>query len=477
MNRSIKLLFIAIVLIGAAVMAFLTREWLKRRATAPPATPSSAPLPPGAEDTANRIILGELAQQNLGLSAQSMSTETYWKTISVVGMVVDRPGVSDREVVAPAIGVINTILRVPGDSVQPGELLFMLRLTSESLHNTQAELFKATENIKIAQARLERLRAIGDAIGAAQLIDVENEITRQEAAAKALRHELRVHGFSPGDVEAVETGSLLRELPILAPAEDTAARPARASGNGPTQDAGQASPSALEMQRLDVEVGQQVQAGQALCLLSNHQVLAVEGRAFREETTLLEKSIKERWPVTIDFQEADSSDWPLLDQTFRISHLANVIDPATRTFAFLIPVANQARQVSNPDGTQVLWRFRPGQKVRIEVRVEALDDVFVLPADAVAREGADAYVFTQNVNSFTRVPVHVVYHDRQHVVVANDGALPTYAKEGQQRTIAAVVQNAAPQLNRMLKAGSNAIPKGFHVHADGSLHKNEDEGK
>ena len=31
--------------------------------------------------------------------------------------------------------------------------------------------------------------------------------------------------------------------------------------------------------------------------------------------------------------------------------------------------------------------------------------------------------------------------------------------------------------DRMAKAGSSATPTGYHVHADGSLHKNEDEGK
>src|SRR5262249_14154068 len=127
----------------------------------------------------------------------------------------------------------------------------------------------------------------------------------------------------------------------------------------------------------------------------------------------------------------------------------------TRTFAFLIPIENQSREVSIAAGTRLLWRFRPGQKVRIQVRVEELSNVFVLPADAIVRDGADAFLFTQNVNTFERVPVHVVYHDRLHVVISNDGALPTLTRGDQQRSIAAVVQRAAPQLNRMLRAGSN----------------------
>jgi len=63
------------------------------------------------------------------------------------------------------------------------------------------------------------------------------------------------------------------------------------------------------------------------------------------------------------------------------------------------------------------------------------------------------------------------------VAIANDGSLPTYKKGNDRWTIPAVVLNAAAQLNRMTKSGSGETPKGFHIHADGSLHKNEDESK
>ena len=95
----------------------------------------------------------------------------------------------------------------------------------------------------------------------------------------------------------------------------------------------------------------------------------------------------------------------------------------------------------------------------------------------VVIEDADAFVFTQNVNTFERKSVHVLFRDRDQVVLANDGTFPTYKKGQEQWTIPAVVRNAAPQLNRMTKAGSSDVPKGFHIHADGSLHKNEDEVK
>ena len=109
----------------------------------------------------------------------------------------------------------------------------------------------------------------------------------------------------------------------------------------------------------------------------------------------------------------------------------------------------------------MLWRFRPGQRVRLLVRAEKIDNVFILPADAVVREGAEAYVFRQNGDVFDRKPVYVLYQDRQQVVVANDGSVPPGIY---------VAQTGAAQLNRMVKSQSGTMPKGFHVHSDGSVH-------
>ena len=69
------------------------------------------------------------------------------------------------------------------------------------------------------------------------------------------------------------------------------------------------------------------------------------------------------------------------------------------------------------------------------------------------------------VGYFLRV---TLLQDRQHIVLANDGSLLPGMF---------VVQSAAAQLNRMVKAGTSGVPKGYHIHADGSLHKNEGEGK
>ncbi len=467
--RFLKLVAAVTLLAGVGVSGYFTRErWL------PLVVPSHARTIAVPEDQANeaaappgKIIVNEQAQENLGLTARKLQSQTYWKTITVPGMVVDRPGLSDRGVVAPATGVIAKVYHVPGDTVRPGDVLFTLKLLSESLHQTQSDLFRSTQDITLAQAQKKRLKESAGAVPEARMIEVDNQMTRLDVAVKAYRQELLNRGFTPAMLDGVAGGTFVNEFNIVAPARTVAAMSladAVSSSGSPAEP-----PPTYEVQELKADLGQQVQAGQALCTLADHQLLAVEGRAFRDETPLLERSVMERWPVEVDFQEEASANWGEVNQTFHIRHLSNTIDPVNRTFAFLMPLENQSRVIKDGERTQTLWRFRPGQRVRLQVRVEEMKNVFVLPADAVTRDGPEAFLFTQNVNTFTRRPIRVLLQNRQQVVVANDGSFPpgTYA-----------VQSAAAQLNRMVKAGgASGVPKGYHVHADGSLHKNEDEGK
>jgi cobalt-zinc-cadmium efflux system membrane fusion protein len=453
------------VLGGLAAAGYLTRDlWLPL--LVPREKRESAAVEPGGDAPAavSKIIVNEQAQTNLGLTAKALKPQTFWKTIPVPGMVVDRPGLSDRSVVAPAAGVVTRVAHVPGDTLKPGDVLFTLKLLSEALYQTQTDLFKATEDIKLALAERARLVTLKDTVAGSRVIEKDGEILRLRVAASAYRQDLLNRGFGPGLVDGVAEGKFVNEISVVVPPPPKPPGKTLASIGGTADQA-----TEFELQDLKVEPGQQVTAGQTLCTVANHQLLALEGRAFRDETPLLETSVREKWPVEVDFQEDAAARWGEVNQAFRIRHLANTIDPTNRTFAFLIPFENQSRVVEDEGRTQRLWRFRPGHKVRLHVRVEKLENVFVLPADAVARDGPEAFVFTQNVNTFERVPVRVLLQDRQQVVVANDGSMPAGTF---------VVQSAAAQLNRMVKAGgASGVPKGYHIHADGSLHKNEDEGK
>ena len=327
----------------------------------------------------------------------------------------------------------------------------------------QSELFKTSKEIEITKEKKERLSLAVGSIPESRMIEIDNQLRRLAVAAQAYRTELQTRGLTPDQINGVAEGKYVSEIDVNTPrSRSLSSKLLSGLLVSRLASRSQAEPS-FEVQELRVELGQQVQAGTALALLSNHQALYIEGRAFRKESPLLERAAKEGWPVQVEFMEEETSRWPVIETAFTIRHIANTIDTASRTFAFYLPLVNQSRSFEKDDRTLMLWRFRPGQKVRLDVRVEKLDNVFVLPADAVVREGPEAYVFRQNGDLFDRKPVRVVYQDRKHVVIANDGSIPPGLF---------VAQNGATQINRVLKSGSGGLPAGFHMHADGSIHSN-----
>jgi hypothetical protein len=74
--------------------------------------------------------------------------------------------------------------------------------------------------------------------------------------------------------------------------------------------------------------------------------------------------------------------------------------------------------------------------VQLDIPVETWPDRIVLPAEAVAQDGVESYVFTPKGNRFVRRSVHVEYRDSTSAVIASDGELvpgdlvmPTGAKQ------------------------------------------------
>jgi biotin carboxyl carrier protein len=482
-SRIVRVLVGVAVVAGIAAGGYFTRDtWLLWFQTDHATEPAAGEKK--HEASAEKVILTDQAITNLGITAKPLKPTTYWKSLAVSGVVIELPGRSDRSVVAPATGVVTAVHRFPGDTVQPGDALFTLKLLSESLHLTQTELFKAATDIRLAQAQRRLLVTPSGVVSEPRLLELDNQIARLEAASKAHRQELLNRGLTAAQIDAVAEGNFVREIAVRW----------RHESNGSPPDVPARPNSAHQMQELKVELGQQVQAGQTLCLITDHRVLAVEGRVFHDEVPLVDRAAREGWPVEIDFgadNRGDRGAAALVAETaglpagagplpavvalsalatdgrlppaqdFTIRFIATVADPDTRTFAFRVNLVNQ-RQVIERDGrAQTLWRFRPNQPVRIHLRTEPLDNVFVLPADAVVREGPEWFVFIQNVNTFERVSVRALVRERDRVVIANDGAVPSGSF---------VAQSAAAQLNRALKSATTTVPKGFHVHADGSIH-------
>ena len=406
------------------------------------------------------LELSPQARQNLKLVSRPAKLSNYWRSIIVPGEITDRPGLSDRGVTSPAVGVVTQVHAFAGDTVRPGDRLFTLRLVSEYIHNTQSELFKVTRDIELETEKRQRLAQIGEgAIPQVRIIEVDQQLRRLQAASESYRQDLLTRGLSLDQIAEVAAGTFVATVDVVAP-PPLALPPSVTAVASPA--AANASDIAYEVQELKVDLGTQVQAGQLLSVLSNHGLLYIAGHAFKREASSLERAAREHWPIRVEFAEDDAASWPALGQTFEIRHLSNTVDLTSRTFDFFVPLTNQSRSYMKDGKTFVVWRYRPGQRVRLHVPVEELKEAIVLPAAAVVREGPEAYVFRQNGDLFDRRPIRVLHEDRLNIVIANDGSVaPGWY----------LAQGSAASLNRVLKAQSaSGTPVGVHVHADGTVH-------
>ncbi len=453
--------------VGLAAGGYLTRDrWLPLLARPKPAAADHEThevLPVAAAAAADTLELSQQARKNLQLVSRPARLGTFRRTIDLPGRVVDRPGRSDRGVTSPAVGIVTMIHAFPGDTVGPGDRLFTLRLLSEYIQTTQSELFKVTREIELENEKRNRLAQISDgAIAPVRLIEVDQQLRRLAAASQSYRQELLARGLSPEEIDQIVGGQFVTSIDVAAPQpqqELALPEPAATAADRVDADDG---PITYEVQELTVELGSQVQAGQLLAMLADHRQLFIAGHAFKRETPLLERAARAHWPIEVEFAEDDPTAWPALGQTFEIQHFSNTIDPETRTLDFFIPLINQASRYTKAGSNFLVWRFRPGQRVRLHVPVEELEGVIVLPAGAVVQDGPEAYVFRQNGDLFKRLPVHLLHADRRQAVLANDGSVaPGWY----------LAQSSAAILNRVLKEQtSSGMPVGVHVHADGTVH-------
>ena len=460
----LRVLTVVAVVAALGIGAFFTRaHWIPMFSPMAVDSQVEQPAPPVEEPKV--LKLTPQARKNLGVVAKPATLQTYWRKIQVPGEVVDRPGHSDRGITSPAVGVVTQVHAFPGDTVSPGDRLFTLRLFSEYLQNTQKEYFSSTRETEFIEAELNRVRPLADrgGISKSRIIELENQLRRQEAVLQAHRQDLLTRGLNPKQIEKVSEGTFVSTVDVVAPPLIGERSGSSSVQQSVLQEAeSQTVGFAYEVQELDAELGQQVQAGQLLSMLANHRSLYLKGHAFKREAPFLENAAQNRWGITVGFAEDDPAHWPELEQKFEIRHLSNAIDTESRTFDFFLELKNQARSYVKDGATFLVWRFRPGQRVRLHVPVEKLDDVIVLPSAAVVREGPEAYVFQQNGDLFNRIPVQVLHEDRLHIVLANDGSV----KPGLY-----IAQGSAASLNRVLKAqAASGMRADVHVHADGTVH-------
>ena len=401
-----------------------------------------------AHGDANSLELSIQARKNIGLNEPLKVTLTpFTKTISVPGIVVERPGRSVIEVTASMTGVITRIYPIEGQAVEPGEKLFDLRLTHEELVQAQAELLKTAEELDVNAREIARIEDLikERALPGKQLLERQYERQKLEAGLRAQRQALLLHGLTGEQIDSIlKTRTLLQNLTVAVPA---------------TTDAGGMSPAGtlFQIQSLKVAQGQHVTAGDTLAVLTDHAQLYIEGQGFERDVKHINRAADESVLVSATLEAEGQT--PEVVPGLRILYLAPRIDAESRTLDFYVTLPNEKVRDSKLDDTHrfIAWRFRPGQRVQLDIPIETLTNRIVLPAEAVAQDGPETYVFIPNGNRLDRRSVHVEYRDPKWVVIANDGSLfpgDLVAGTGAQQL----------QLALKNKAGGGIDPHAGHNH-------------
>ena len=424
----------------------------------PQTTPASAGTlhgSPGNISKGSSVFLSRKSRDNIGLTVVPLVLTTAWKVVELPAVMVDRPGVSDRGVTAPIDGTIVFIHAFPGTTVAPHAPLFTIRLVSDQVHKSQLELFQATREIDIANRQYRRLSELASsgALAQSRIYEIENQLDRLQATVEAYSQDLVARGLSRENIDSAARGEFVTELTVLAPPDIT-------QSESEPMDSSQSF--SFEVHSLDVELGQHVEAGKVLMHLADHRSLFIEGRGFKDDMPLVQMAASSNIGVEIDVDEPDLATWPAFQEKLFIDHISNTIDSASRTFAFFLRLENQWSTYEHMGETRLLWRFRPGNRLRLRIATEKMENVFVLPRQAVVHEGPQAFVFRQDLAVFQRCEVRVLYEDRLSLVLANNGSLHVGDR---------IVLTGAAALDRIARSQQDSsLPSNVHVHSDGTLH-------
>jgi len=418
-RRSIRLLISVGCLAVVALAAAATKErWLPLLQQAPAdaagehAGDDHAGHDHGAHSDVVSIKLSKNGLKNIGYRPFEIVTGAYDRKLILPAIVVERPGRSQIHITAPLTGVITAIHAVPGESIIAGQPLFEMRLTHEELVVAQRDFLRTVENLDVVNREISRLTSLGEGVIAGRrILEQEYEKQKLEASLHAESQAMLLHGITQEQIDEIRTTHRLFQSIMVRAPEHTH------EGNHCLDD------HLFQIQQLSVAQGEQVEVGRELAVLADHCELHIEGLAFEDDAEQIRQTTKAKRQVTARLLGDGTAAAEIKGLEFL--YVADQVDANSRAFKVYLRLPNQVvlDKQSSTGKRYVEWRYKPGQRMQLEVPVERWDNQLVIPVKALVDEGAEKYVYRQNSDSFEQIPVHVLYRDQHSVVVANNGTL------------------------------------------------------
>ncbi|MCA9070253.1 MAG: HlyD family efflux transporter periplasmic adaptor subunit, partial [Planctomycetaceae bacterium] len=330
----------------------------------------------------------------------------------------------------------------------------------EDLVKAQAEFLANLGKLDVEKRELARIQRINSGIVANKvLLERQYEIDKLQAILKAQRHSLLLHGLTKDQVDSIISDrNLIREMQVIVPflhADSTVH-----SDNESDQEEGSQRNGGDSMRRdsdphfhskrfvisqLNVQPGEAVLTGQPMCVLTDYSELYIEGRAFEQDAEEILEAANAGHRLTAQAEQNEKGS-PTGLEDLEILHVANQVERDSRALHFYVTLKNEiVREKQTGNRFYLTWRFKPGQRMQLNVPVEVMNNVIVVPVDAIAHEGPETYIFVENGDHFDRRAVHVKYRDQHRAVIANDGSLfsgETVAMNGAHQLLMAIKNKA-----------------------------------
>lgn len=364
------------------------------------------------EDREGHVKLTEQAFGNLGLRMGTLERSDYWKSMLVPAEIVEIPGRSNLSVSAPISGIVQEVQVLPGEAVGEGTAICRLAITDEALVVAQSSLLNALSQIDVTKTEIKRLKPLTNSGSVARksLIEAEYKLQQLVATQNTLQQELKGRGL-PDDLvaELIAKRQLVTTLQISSPRFNAAFGSESAEQSSETSSDKPDDRRGYSVETLDIHPGQTVQKGQDLCDLSYHEELYIRGTAFESDLETLNRIAENNWSMSVEFQNHLSAG-DVHEDCLKLNLLRvdNHVDEASRTIRFYISLPNEVERTIQDDAGRVFqqWRYRPGQRIHLDLPEELWADQIVVPADAVAVDGPNAMIFAQY-----KVPFHLKSHE------------------------------------------------------------------
>ncbi len=190
----------------------------------------------GGAERDRRQPLPPATLRNLGVTVGAIRPTTFVRYREIPAVVVATP-FTEQPVYAPIGGRVLEVTGEPGQVVAAGTTVAalvrepiprptltltgdILKPATEEIHRSVVELRKAKEEVRIARTELERVEKFTGKVAGQEYpilpkqraIDLRYQLSRAQKAFERADLELKKHGFSDQQIEAVAAGSAIPRL-------------------------------------------------------------------------------------------------------------------------------------------------------------------------------------------------------------------------------------------------------------------------